>query len=276
MKKWMKGFAIGFLALGLAACSDTADVKPGTDESKKSDLTIGEVFEKAQAASEKVESMHADMDIKQNISAPDLGSDMDSTIKLDMDLIQEPLEMHQVMEMNMGDEGTVNIELYMTKEGFFMQEPESKTWMKLPEELYDGLMDSASAGADPTVDFESLENFVDDFKFEQTDDEYILKLKASGEKFHTLVQDQLSGIEGFGEAEEEALEGMEIHQLDYEIYIDKETFDTTAFNMVIDMEMEDSGSTVRITQDIKAKISAINELKEIVVPQEILDSAVEQ
>ena len=275
MKKWVKGFAIGFLALGLAACSDTADVQPGTDEEKKSDLTIGEVFEKAQAASEKVESMHADMDIKQNISAPDLGSDMDSIIKVNMDLVQEPMEMHQVMEMNMGDEGTASIELYITEEGFFMQDPESETWMKLPEELYEGLMASAG-GADPTVDLASLEEFVEDFTFEQNDNEYILKLKASGEKFEGLVQDQLSEIEGIGEAEAKVLEDMKIHQLDYEIYIDKETFDTTAFNMIMDMEMEDGGNSVRITQDTKAKISNINELKEIVVPQEILDSAVEQ
>lgn len=276
MKKWIKGFAIGFLALGLVACSDTADVKPGTDESKTSDLTIEKVFEKAQAASEKLESMHANMDINQNISAPDLDLDMESVIKLDMDIVQEPLEMHQVMEMGMGEEGSANIEMYMTEEGFFMKDPESGAWMKLPSEFYEDLTASMSAGADPTLDLASLEKFVDDFTFEQNDNEYILKLKASGEKFNELVQDQLAEMEGIGAAETGVLEDMKIHQLDYEIYLDKETFNTTAFNMVMDMEMEDGGSTVRISQDIKAKISNINELKEIVVPQEILDSAVEQ
>lgn len=276
MKKWIKGFGIGLLALGLAACSGTADMKPGTDESKKSDLTVGEVFEKAQAASEKLESMQTSMDIAQKISAPDLGLDMDSKIKIDMDLVQEPLEMHQKMEMDMGDEGIGSMELYMTKEGFFMQEPESKTWMKLPKELSEEVMNSASAGADPTLDLEPLEEFIEDFTFEQNDDAYILKLIADGEKFNALVQDQLSEIEGFAEVGAEALEGMKIHQLDYEIYIDKKTFDTTHFNVEMDMEMENDESLIRITQDIKTKVNAINELKEIKVPQEILDSAVEQ
>ena len=276
MKKWIKGFGIGLLALGLAACSGTADMKPGTDESKKSDLTVGEVFEKAQAASEKLESMQTSMDIAQKISAPDLGLDMDSKIKIDMDLVQEPLEMHQKMEMDMGDEGIGSMELYMTKEGFFMQEPESKTWMKLPKELSEEVMNSASAGADPTLDLEPLEEFIEDFTFEQNDDAYILKLTADGEKFNSLVQDQLSEIKGFAEVGAEALEGMKIHQLDYEIYIDKKTFDTTHFNVEMDMEMENDESLIRITQDIKTKVNAINELKEIKVPQEILDSAVEQ
>ena len=38
-------------------------------------------------------------------------------------------------------------------------------------------------GADPTLDMEMFKDFMEDFKFEQTDDEYILTLAASGEKF---------------------------------------------------------------------------------------------
>lgn len=279
MKKWIKGLAIGVLAIGLAACSDTADVKPGTDESKKSELTIEEVFTKAQAASEKLESMHAKMEIEQNIASSAEGLNMDSKISVDMDMIQDPLQMHQIMDVDMGEMGTMKMELYMTEDGFYMQNPESDTWMKLPAALYEEVTGSLSGGADPTLDLASLEQFVEDFKFEQNDEEYILTLKASGEKFNELLQEELATtgmMEGINEEEADVLESMVIHQLDYEIFINKATFDTTAFNMVMDMELGPEGETVRITQDIKAKMSQLNDIKEIVVPQEIVENAVEQ
>ena len=67
---------------------------------------------------------------------------------------------------------------------------------------------------------------------------------------------------------------MIIHQMEYEIFIDKKTFNTTAFTMIMDMEMGPKDGTMRIKQNIKADISKINELKEIKVPQEVLDAAV--
>lgn len=279
MKNWVKGLAVGILAFGLAACSDTADVKPGTDDSKKSELTIKEVFEKAQTASEKIESMHANMDIEMSVSSPGAGLDMDSKIKVDMDMIQDPLAMYQEMDVDMGDEGAMKTTMYMTEEGFFMEDPQSNLWMKLPAEFYDEIMDSTSTGVDPTVDLGALEKYVEDFKFEQNDDQYILTLKASGEKFNELIQEELSStglMEDMGEEEAEILESMVIHQLDYEILIDKETFNTTAFNLVMDMEMGEGEEIVRISQNTKAKISRINDIKEISVPQNILDSAIEQ
>ena len=287
MKKWLKGLTIGFLTLGLAACADTGEVKPNTEstntsepaveveaEEVKNELTIEEVLVKAQERSENLESMHAKMDIKQSMSMPSLEQEMDSNIQLDMDIVQEPLQMHQVMNMDMGAEGQVEIEMYMTSEGFFMKDPESDSWMKLPAELYDEMMASMSAGADPTLDLASFTEFVDDFTFDENDDAYILNLKASGEKFTKLIQDQLASMEGMNGTE--ALADMTIHQLDYEIFIDKETFDLTAFNLVMDMEMLVEGETLGIAQDISAQISQINDIKEITVPQEILDSAVEQ
>ena len=285
MKKWLKGLTIGFLALGLAACADTGEVKPNTEnantsepsvesEEVKTELTIEEVLVKAQANSEKLESMHAKMDIKQSMSIPSLEQEMNSDIQMDMDIVQEPLQMYQVMKMDMGAEGQVEIEMYMTAEGFFMKDPESDAWMKLPAEYYDEMIASMSAGADPTLDLASFTEFVDDFTFEQNDDAYILTLKASGEKFTKLIQDQLSSMEGMEGTD--ALGDMTIHQLDYEIFIDKETFDMTAFNLVMDMEMTVEEETIGMAQDINAQISQINDIKEITVPQEILDSAVEQ
>lgn len=275
MRNWIKGLGIALLALGLAACSNPAEVQRGSDESKKSDLTVAEVFEKAQAASEKLESMHAEMNINQKSSSAELGIDVDSKIKLNMDMVLDPLETYQAVDIDMGELGKETLELYMTKEGYFMLEPERKVWMKLPEEMHEAVAATTSS-ADPTLDWSAFEKFVEDFTFEQNDDAYILKLKAAGDKFNSLIQEQLANVDGLGEVGAEVMEGIKIDQLDYEIFIDKKTFQTIAFDVKMNMEMEIESEKVEIVQNMRAKISAINELKDIKVPQDILDSAVGQ
>lgn len=282
MKKWMKGLAIGFLALGLAACGNEAqkpaDTKPGTDETKKSELTLEEVFNKAQEASENTNSMHADMDMKQKISAPGLEEEVETAIEIQMDMVQDPLAMHQVMKMDVPDMGAMETEVYMNEQGVFMKNPEGSEWMKLPVDNFDEIMESMNANADATVDYEVLGEFVEDFTFEQDDQQYILKLKASGEQFKKLIEEQIESAgltEGLGEEGLDALDDMVIHELEYELFIDKETFDTTAFNIVMDIELTAEGETLRMKQDIKAEVSQINDISEIVIPQEVIDNAVE-
>lgn len=282
MKKWMKGLAVGCLALALAACGaetqEPADTKPGTDVENQSELTLEEVFKKAQVVSENTKSMHADMTMKQKISMPEMG-EMETEMDIKMDIIQEPLAMHQVMKMEMPEMGEMETEIYMTEAGMFMKNPEGEEWMKLPVDNFEEMMESMNSGVDANVDFETLGEFIEDFTFEQDDNQYILKLKASGEEFQKIIEEQLDAAgltEGMAEEELDVLNDMTIHDLAYEIFIDKETFQTTAFNLVMDIELNVEGeATVRMNQDLKAKMSQINDISEINIPQEILDNAVE-
>ena len=268
------------MALVLVACADKADVKPGTKATNTSDLTIAEVFEQAREASEKTESMQADMSIKQNMTSEAIGIDMNTDISVVLEMIKEPLSMHQLMEVGIdeGDIETMQTEVYLTDEGLFMKEPMSEGWMSLPIDLFEDISASMGVGDDPSLDLSSLKEFIDDFTFEQNDEHYILTLNGSGEKFKALMLDELesTGITaGMGEDESEILENMIIHQLDYELFIDKKTFDTTAFNLSMDMEIGEEGEEIRIAQDIVAVMSRINDIQNIEVPKEVLDSAVE-
>lgn len=277
----MKVLTIGLLAMLLVACSDTADVKPGTDAANKSDLTIEEVFEKAQKASDEVESMQADMDIQQNMTSEAIGIDMDTDIKMMSKMIKEPRSLHEVMEVGLseGDIDSMKTELYMTEEDLFMKEPMSDDWINLPLDMFEEISASMGVGADPTLNLSSLEEFVESFTFEQNDEQYILNLTGSGDEFKELMLEELasSGITaGMGEDETEIVNQMVIHQLDYEVFIDKETFHTTAFNLSMDMEMGEEGEQIRIAQNVKSKISQINDIEKIEIPKDVLDSAVQQ
>lgn len=283
MKKWMRGLAVGLLAVVLVACSNDpqkpADTKPGTDEVNKSELTLEEVFNKAQEASENIKSMHADMEMKQNISMPELEEEMETSMDIKMDIIQDPLSMYQVMKMEIPEMGGMEIEMYVTEAGIFMKNPEGEEWMKLPADSYDDIMEGMNSGAEANIDFETLGEFIEDFTFEQDDNQYILKLKASGEEFKKIVEEQLDAgglMEGLGEEEQDVLNDMKIHELEYEIFIDKETFQTIAFNLDMDIELTvEEGETFRMKQELEAKMSQINDISEIIVPQEIIDQAIE-
>lgn len=274
MKNWIKGMAAGVLALGLAACSTPAE--PKTDTEKVSKMTAQEVFDKATVASGEQTSMSADMNIAQLIEVPGQDLTMNSKIKMDMDMIIDPLSMYQKMDVDMGEQGAMAMEIYMTEEGFFMNDPESDQWMKLPGEMYEDMLGEVGS-ADPTLDMTMFQEFVEDFKFEQTDDEYILKLSASGDKFSKLFKeiamDNLpSGVDANVEAAE-LMENINVTSLEYEIFIDKKTFYTNAFNMKMDMTMLVEGEEMRIDQKVNAKLSKINEIDKIEIPQEVLDNA---
>ena len=69
-------------------------------------------------SSEEQKSMHAKMDIDQLIKMPSQEFEMNSKIKMDMDMVIEPLAMYQKMNVDMGEQGKMDMEMYMTEDGF--------------------------------------------------------------------------------------------------------------------------------------------------------------
>ncbi|MFS0690747.1 DUF6612 family protein [Sporosarcina sp. 179-K 8C2 HS] len=285
MKKWLKGLGVGVLALGLAACGSAAEPKKDAETGEevelenKSEMTAQEVYSKAMEVSAEQKSMHAVMDIDQKISIPSQELEMKSKIKMDMDIIVEPLAMHQNMKMDMGEHGKADLEMYMNESGFFMNDPQAGQWIKMPKDMYDDMMAEMGGETDPTLDMKMFNEFKDDFKFEQTDDEYILTLSASGDKFSGLMKELMgsalpSDLE-MTEEDAEMLNNMDVKSLEVVMYIDKETFYTNAFDLDMDMTMKVENEEMRIVQKMKSVLSKINEIDEIVVPQEVIDEAVD-
>ncbi|MCZ8536803.1 hypothetical protein M9R32_06380 [Paenisporosarcina quisquiliarum] len=284
MKKWMTLMAAGALALSLAACNSSATPTSDTTEENTSDLSLKQVFEKSLAQSESIESLSANLDMVQKIEVPGQDVAMDTTSKMTMDLIVEPLSMHQKGttstkipgEESSGQPQEIEMESYMTEDGFFTHDNMSQQWMKLSADMYEQMMAVSQKQADPSQQLKDLETFMDEFTFEQNEKEYILNLSASGEKFNKLIQKQLAEtMPELGSDQQEMLKELKIKKVDYEIFIDKETFNTTALNMVMDMSMAVDGEEMNLYQDMKSTFSNYNGLKKIVVPQEVLDNAQE-
>ncbi|MFJ5770644.1 DUF6612 family protein [Psychrobacillus sp. NPDC093180] len=282
MKKWTTLIAVATLSLGLAACNETAKPAEKTEVTKKSELTLQEVYDKSIAASEELKSVRAVMDLNQKMNIPNEENELEISSKMDMEYIVEPMQMHQKgtstvsgLVEGMTDQ-TSKSESYMTADEFYVYDESTGAgqWMKLPQEMMVGIM-NASEQANASDQLKQIEGYLDDFTFEQDNDNYILTLEASGEKFTELVKTQVDEVmQSMGMGEEIQMD-FDIHSVNYLIHIDKETFQTNKLDVVFDMDMDIDGEKMNIVQDVKSTFSGFNEVEEIVIPQEVIDQAVE-
>lgn len=284
MKKWMTLMFVLVLTLGLAACNDTATPSSETTKENTSDLTLQEVFAQSLDQSEKIESLRASIDMTQVVEIPTQEISMETASKMDMDMVIEPLSLYQKGTTSMkmlGDDSTeqpdaVEIESYLTDQGFFMYDSMSNQWLKLPTDMYDQILSMSQNQADPSQQLKDLESFLDDFTFEQNDSSYILKLAASGDKFNSLIQKQMTEtMPDMMVEEQDLLKDMNVEKVNFEIFIDKKTFNTTAMNIIMDMTMAVDGENMKISQNIKSIYSKFNDVDSIKAPQDVVENAEE-
>ncbi len=287
MKKVVMLCLVSLLVLALSACNSTAEPtsgEEGKEVSNKSELTLQEVYEKAIERQNTLESVSADIKMNQRMELNDgtEAYEMGSTADMTMDMVSEPLAMYIDGAMTMADPATgesmnVDMEMYMSEDGFFMQDPETKQWMKLPSEQFDAIAGQTVNQVNASEQLKQFESFIEDFTFEQTETEYVLKLNAATEKFSKFILEQMQVTEMMGVTEEEQkiIENMKFDNINYVIKIDKETFDIHAMDTIFDITIDADGNSMKIATDAKIVFNNFNEVEAIKIPQEVIDQAVE-
>lgn len=286
MKKTL-AFLLGvLLMMMLVACNQKAEPVGTNDDNSNnesnqvgetneviSELTLGEVLEKATSASESLKSFGMKMDLEQQMSGAET---MNIKSVIDMKASQEPLAIYQNITMEVqGTSEIIESEMYLTEDGIYMYEQTGEGWMKFPTEMSEVLTQSTPQQSNPAEELKKLQEYVDDFTFEQDGSFYILKLSASGEKFNKLINETLQ--QSLPEMTEAitASQDMKINKIEYEIWIDKKTYYPSKLAMNMDMNITDAGQTVSLKQTMKGEYTEHNNIGEITIPQEILDSAIE-
>ncbi len=267
MKKIFKVLAVGTLALTLAACNSSAT--PTKDTTKTSNLTLEQVYDKAVDRQSDIKSASANMDMTQvtKVGSGEEAMEFSINSKMEMDIIVDPLAMHLSGSMSMpdmmseGQETTdMPIEMYMKKDaGLFMKDVTTDSWLKLPDENFDAILDQTAASADAK---EQLE-----------DKEYVLTLEAKGDKFKELIDSEINkSIEDMG-LEENPMDQLTIEKINYVLHIDKETFDTKKMDMNFDLKMAVEGDELLMNTKSVVTYTDFNHLKTIDIPQSIVDNA---
>ncbi|MBM7588365.1 hypothetical protein JOC86_004963 [Bacillus pakistanensis] len=293
MKKSWSILLSFILVVFLAACNQTADPvneegnKENANESKKSteesksNLTLEEVFEKTNKASQEITSLKSNMTLNQTMTMPGEEGEMKINSDVTSSIVMEPLALHQTMKMTMeGDAAEapmqdMTMDSYLTKDGFYMKDSSQNKWMKMPKELSDQIVQMSNAQTDPSKQLKDLQQFMEDFKFEQDDKHFILKLTANGEKFQDFLQKQMKEIMP-EMLPEEAMNNMSYDEVKYEIYIDKETFYTTKLNSTVNMTIKvEEGKEMKTQTEMSGTYSDYNEIEAITVPKEVVETAEE-
>lgn len=281
MNKFFKVLSVGALALTLAACNSSATPKKDTTNTSK--LTLEQVYEKAVERQSDIKSTTAKMELTQDSKVEAGEQSMEFSIKsnMDMDVVTDPIAMHLSGSMTMPDMASADqksteipIDMYMKKDqGFFMKDEATNSWFKLPTEQFDDIMEQTASSADAKAQLEQLKNYIKDFKFEQTDNAYILTLDAKGDEFKELIDSEISkSMKDMG-LEENPLDNLTIDKIHYVLEIDKKTFDTTKMDMNFDLKMKIENQELETKTKSVVTFTEFNHLKTIDIPQEIIDNA---
>ena len=277
MKRIFSALSVSILSMVLlVACSETAEPvsehenKQANKNSDKSELTIKEVYEKMMDASEDIDSFVMDMEMEQEIIEGE-NEPVPTQSTIHSKVVQEPIGLEQKVNMTI-DGQTIETEQYFTEEGFYMYDPGQDIWMKYSEGHEDLMAQlQADSGLNQTQTLSELQSFIEDFTFEQTNEEFILTLDADDEKFNSLVQQELSS----GAVEMNEVKDLEINGIEYEIFVDKKTYLPSQMNIIMNLNMTSEGQKVTLKQDIDTTYSNYNSLDAISVPKEALENAVE-
>ncbi|PQD94795.1 hypothetical protein CYL18_12580 [Pradoshia eiseniae] len=277
MKRIFSALSVSILSLVLlVACSETAEPvseqenKQANKNSDKSELTIKEVYEKMMDASEDIDSFVMDMEMEQEIIEGD-NEPVPTQSTIHSKVVQEPIGLEQKVNMTI-DGQTIETEQYFTEEGFYMYDPGQDMWMKYSEGHEDLMAQlQADSGLNQTQTLSELQSFIEDFTFEQNNEEFILTLDADDEKFNSLVQQELSS----GAVEMNEVKDLEINGIEYEIFVDKKTYLPSQMNIIMNINMTSEGQKVTLKQEIDTTYSDYNSLDAISVPKEALENAVE-
>ncbi|QUG43262.1 hypothetical protein KD050_08605 [Psychrobacillus sp. INOP01] len=280
MKKWTALLSVVTLSLGLAACNETATPVQEKEVTETSKLTLQEVYDKSLKTSEELKSVKGTIDMKQTMNIPSAEMTLDIKSLLEMEYIIEPMKMHQKGTTTMmgvsegGESQETDMETYITEDAMYVYEGTTAQWMKFPQEMVDQML-STTKQTDPSAQLQPLQEYLEQVEFEQDNENYILTLEGSGEEFTSLVQDQVDKALQSLTTEENVNLDVTIHSVNYLVHIDKQSFQTNKLDMIIDMDMKMDGETVNMKMDAKTDFSKFNEIDEIVVPQEVIDSATE-
>ncbi|AMO85571.1 hypothetical protein B857_02771 [Solibacillus isronensis B3W22] len=272
-------FAMSTLSIALVAgCGDTAEPVEGTDS--EANLTLQQVYENAMQRQQNLKSVHAETTMDQVTSFVMEGQTMEitSNSNLAMDIQQKPMAMYSkgTVKMDMGDEKMdMPIEMYMTEEdGFYMLNGDTNEWLKMPEEQYEQLIAQTGAQADASEQLEQLEQFIDDFSFEQDDENYLLTLNIEGDEFKQFIVSQMGASLGESmEVNGEILENMTFEDSQYNIVVAKDTFDIKEMDMDLKIITNVEGQETTIENDANIVYSKFDEVKEINIPNEVINEA---
>ncbi|SYX81873.1 DUF6612 family protein [Paenibacillus alvei] len=256
MKKWTAALVAIMVVLGIAACGNSTP-------------TAGELIQKATDADKTLKSYSMDVHVEQvNGIQGDSSKEEKSDITIKTDFTKEPLGFYQDTSI-VSDQTNQTIKQYFTKEGAFSQV--NGEWAKVPDELKSQWETNIKSQMSLTQNLDKFKPLEKDSKITVEGNEYIMTTDVSGDKGKELAKTLLS--ESSGEEAAEALGKMNVKTLTMTYGVNKDTYFPTKSDFTLVLEGEENGQKISISMKVTSTITKHNEVAEIKVPKDVIDSA---
>lgn len=263
--------------------SEGAEDVENEESDAASEITLEEVYEKAIERQNEINSMSADIVMDQNIVLDESGGtfEMKSNSNLQSDFTIDPVASYMHGTVTAFDpmseqEIELETEMYMLEDAFYMYDSEGDQWLEFPLEEMEAVLGQSAQQIDATEQLELLESIISEFSLEEEGDEYILKLDAAEDKFTEFVIEEMKALQSVGitEAEEDIVNLINYDKVSYVLKINKDTYDMTAMDLVLNMTLEEGDESLVMNTDTKITFSNFDGIDAIEVPQEVVDEAV--
>ena len=263
--------------------SEGAEDVENEESDAASEITLEEVYEKAIERQNEINSMSADIVMDQNIVLDESGEtfEMKSNSNLQSDFTIDPVASYMHGTVTAFDpmseqEIELETEMYMLEDAFYMYDSEGDQWLEFPLEEMEAVLGQSAQQIDATEQLELLESIISEFSLEEEGDEYILKLDAAEDKFTEFVIEEMKALQSVGitEAEEDIVNLINYDKVSYVLKINKDTYDMTALDLVLNMTLEEGDESLVMNTDTKITFSNFDGIDAIEVPQEVVDEAV--
>ncbi|MFV8826492.1 DUF6612 family protein [Alkalihalobacterium sp. APHAB7] len=270
------------LILLLAACSGgEPSSSTNTDNQDTTDatvLSVDEIIEKSITAMNKLESYTMEMNNEQELEMP--GQDpFQMNMTMVADITVEPMRLYQKMTMTGLEESVevIETESYFTEDGMFVKDSMQGGWVRFPEEFSQDLLEVSQQQMNAEEQLKVFKQFAEDTQLTEEESHYILTVYGSDDNFKTMAHEAMGFMQEAGASAmmDELLGMMEVQTFNYVIYIDKDTFYQTKMDVEMHMSMTIEDETMVTIQRMTGVITNFNNVDEITIPQEVLDSAEE-
>ncbi|WP_317983781.1 DUF6612 family protein [Paenibacillus spiritus] len=229
-------------------------------------ISADELIAKVTEATAGLKSYAMETSTIQNMDFSQNGESQQQEIEMDTqtEFTRSPMRMHQTVTSNMtGQEQT--FEQYITDKEMYIQA--NGQWQKMP--LDETLKTAMTQSVNPEQQLNQFKSFAKEIKVFEKDGAYTMDVQVSGDK----VKDIAKGYLGQSNQQQaQMLDQMNIKSMTLSYTVDKKTYYPVATDMIMAMDMDAEGQTVKLDMTVSAQLSDHNGIDEIKVPQEALNA----
>ena len=225
----------------------------------KSNIDKKEVIEKFIAASESTKS--GDMLVNMKMTQNQNGNKSDMEMTMNVSLILEPIAMKMEMEMPAQN---LKMTSFIKDNTMYIQNPVDNQWFKqsLTDEIasqFKGYMTNSA------VIYDAMRNNIDKIDIDEKGGNYIISISKDSEFLKDAMKQQLASTNTAGA---QIGDDVKMENIAVEYVVDQHTYLASSSTISVDFEMQG----MKISMEMDAKMSNINNVTDIVIPEEVLNA----